>query len=274
MKESQILGKNYETILKRFKYTFLNSNKLNDKNQNVVKRLKSMIKTAIKTRSSMKRNGLPFNYPMQCSADMNSIYINIKQMAAGYAIEGGELYKNKELLKDIVYALDYMHEHYYTKRKQKIFTGFNNWYNWDIGIPQALVQILVFIKDGLTTQQINKYLSPLNQYIPLPKLTMANRADIAYSCIIAGALQKDYKRIAKSVQMLKECFNYVKKGDGFYQDGSFVQHDVYAYIGGYGAELIKSFSRISYSLEFTCFRLDSEMIEKQYTFYFFLISFK
>ena len=91
-------------------------------------------------------------------------------MATGYAIEGGELYKNKELLNDIVYALDYMHEHYYTKRKQKIFIGLENWWNWDIGIPQALVQILVFIKDELTKEQINKYLSPLNQYIPLPKM--------------------------------------------------------------------------------------------------------
>ena len=269
MKESQILDKNYETILKRFKYTFLNSNKLNDKNQNVVKRLKSMVKTASKTRSSMKRDGLPFISPMERSADMNSIYTKIKQMATGYAIEGGELYKNKEFLNDIVYALDYMHEHYYTKRKQKIFTGFDNWWNWDIGIPQALVQILVFIKDELTTEQINKYLSPLNQYIPLPKMTMANRADIAYSCIIAGALQKDYKRIAKSVQMLRECFNYVEKGDGFYQDGSFIQHTVYGYIGGYGSALINAFSRISYSLEFTCFRLDSEMIESQFNWLYF-----
>ena len=268
MKESQILDKNYDTILNRFKYTFLNSNKLNDKNQNVVKRLKSMIKTAIKTQSSMKRDGLPFNSAMQCSADMNSIYTKIKQMATGYAIEGGELYKNKELLNDIVYALEYMHEHYYTKKKQKIFSGFDNWWNWDIGIPQALVQILVFIKDELTTEQINKFLSPLNQYIPLPKMTMANRADIAYSCIIAGALQKDYKRIARSVQMLRECFNYVKKGDGFYEDGSFIQHTVYAYIGGYGSALINAFSRISYSLEYTCFRLDEEMTERQFNWIF------
>jgi len=274
MKESQILDKNYKTILKRFKYTFLNNNKLNDKNQNVVKRLKSMIKTATKTRKSMKRDGLPFNSPMECSANMNSIYTKIKQMATGYAIEGGELYKNKELLNDIVYALDYMHENYYTKRKQKIFTGLDNWWHWDIGIPQALVQILVFIKDELTTEQINKYLSPLNQYIPLPKMTMANRADIAYSCIIAGALQKDYKRIVKSVKMLRECFNYVEKGDGFYQDGSFIQHTVYAYIGGYGSAFIKAFSRISYSLEFTCFRLNSEMIENQFNWiHFYFIPF-
>ena len=67
--------------------------------------------------------------------------------------------------------------------------------------------------------------------MPLPSMTMANRADVAYSCIIAGTLQKDYKRIAISVEMLRELFDNVEYGDGFYDDGSFIQHDKYPYIG-------------------------------------------
>ena len=264
MKEFEIYEENYLNILKKLKYSLLNNNRIiNEDNQNIIKKLKSIVKTAIKTRDSINRNGLPFNSPMQCSEDMNSIYTKIKQMAMGYAVEGGELYKNKELLNDIVYSLDYMNDNYYTKKNQKIFTGFDNWWNWDIGIPQALVQTLVLIKDELTAEQINKYLSPLNEYIPLPSMTMANRADIAYSCIIAGALQKDYKRIALSVEMLRECFDYVEEGDGFYDDGSFIQHNVYAYIGGYGSSLINAFSILTYILEDTCFRFDDEMREKQ-----------
>ena len=95
-------------------------------------------------------------------------------------------------------------------------------------------------------------------------MTMANRADIAYSCIIAGALQKNYSRIVFSVEMLRELFDKVEQGDGFYNDGSFIQHNVYAYIGGYGASLINSLSKIAYSLEETCFMFDDEMKEKQY----------
>ncbi|MEU1607725.1 hypothetical protein, partial [Micromonospora matsumotoense] len=33
-------------------------------------------------------------------------------------------------------------------------------------------------------------------------------------------------------------FRYTSLGDGFYQDGSFVQHDVVAYTGTYGAVLL------------------------------------
>ena len=175
---------------------------------------------------------------------------------------------DKELLKDIIYSLDYMHDNYYTKRKQKIFTGFDNWWNWDIGVPKELVEIIVYLKDEVTEDQINKYLSPLNEYIPLPSLTMANRADIAFSCIIAGAIQKNYKRIAISVEMLRELFDIVEEGDGFYNDGSFIQHKVYPYIGGYGIYLINSVSRITYSLDGTCFMFDDEMKENQFKWIF------
>ena len=65
-------------------------------------------------------------------------------------------------------------------------------------------------------------------------MTMSNRVDIALSTIFAGALQHDYKRIAFSVEMMRECFEMVEKGDGFYEDGSFIQHDYFPYIGGYG----------------------------------------
>ena len=64
--------------------------------------------------------------------------------------------------------------------------------------------------------------------------------------------------------MLRELFNNVEKGDGFYEDGSFIQHSIYAYNGGYGTALLSSLSRISYGLDKTCFMLDERMKEYQY----------
>ena len=265
MKESEIFEENYSNILKRFKYSLIGSSSLiTEKNENIVKRLKSIVKTAEKTHDLINKSGLPFSYSMENSQDMNEIYYKIRQMAMGYAVEGGDLNKNKEFYKDIIDALDYMHDNYYTKKSENIFNGLDNWWNWQIGVPQALVEIIIYLKDELTDEEINKYLTPLNEYIPLPSMTMANRADIAYSCIIAGALQRNYSRIAFSVEMLRELFNIVEQGDGFYEDGSFIQHTVYAYIGGYGSALINSLSKIAYSLEETCFRFDDDMKEKQY----------
>ena len=265
MEPSEITEENYLNVLKRFKFSILGSaNILIEQNSNIVNRLKSDVKTAISNHNKMNKTGLPFDYPMNSSNDINSIYSKINQMARGYSIEGGEIYKNETFFEDLMYCLDYMHENYYTKRYQKIINGSDNWYHWDIGIPQYIVEILTYLKDELTQDQIDKYLEPLNNYIFYPKKTMANRVDIGYSCIIAGIFQKDYKRIAVSVEMLRELFNNVEYSDGFYEDGSFIQHEVFAYVGGYGESLINSLSRITYILEDSCFRFDDDMKEKQY----------
>ena len=264
MKESEI-EENFSIVLKRFINIFLgNNNLLNEKNQYILKLLKASEKKAIDTHNEMNKSGLPFNYSMQSARDMESIYSKIKYMARGYAIYRSEIYKNNEYLNDIINCLDFMHDNYYTKKGQNIFPLFDNPYQWEISTAQSLVEILVYLKDELSEELINKYLSPLNNYIPLPKYTMANRADVAYSCIIAGTLQKDYKRIAFSVEMLRELFINAEKGDGFYEDGSFIQHSVYAYNGGYGTALLSSLSRISYILDQTCFMVDYSMKENQY----------
>ena len=269
MEESEISEENYSNILKKFKYSLIGSGSLvNEKNSNIIKRLKEIVKSAKKIHDEINTLGLPFSSSMTDTQDMNDIYYKIRQMAMGYAVKGGEINNDEQFLKDIIYSLDYMHDNYYTKKDKNIFPGFDNWWNWYIGIPQALIETIVYIKDELTEEQINKYLSPVNQYIPLPSMTMANRADIAYSCIISGVLQKNYTRIAFSVEMLRELFNKVEIGDGFYNDGSFIQHFIYAYIGGYGSSLIDSLSKISYSLDETCFMLDDEMKENQFEWIF------
>lgn len=268
MEESEITDDNYLNAINRLRYSLVGGGSLlTEKNENIVKIFKSNVKTAISVHKMMNTSGLPFDYPMNSSLDIYSNYYRIHQIAKGYAVEGGEIYKNKTYFKDIIHGLDYMHEHHYTKRFPKIFKGLDNWWHWDIGIPQTLVEIITFLKDELSQEQINKYLTPVNNYIFYPKLTMANRVDIAFSCIIAGIYQKDYKRIAISVEMLRELFDTVEIFDGFYEDGSFIQHEIYGYIGGYGLSLINSLSRISYILDDTCFRLDDDMKEKQYDWF-------
>ena len=157
-----------------------------------------------------------------------------------------------------------MNDNYYIKRNNANLVRPNNWWHWDIGIPQKLVEILVCLKDELSIEQINKYLFPLNKYIPFPSETMANRVDIAYSCIISGALQHDYKKISISVESIRECFKYVEKDDGFYEDGSYIQHSIYGYNGAYGSYFISAISKITYILEDSVFKIDNQLKEEQY----------
>ena len=199
----------------------------------------------------------PFNYKMTVSSNMKNIYDDIKKLAMGYSIKGSDLYKNSTLLNDILYALDYMHENYYTKRDQNIFTESDNWWDWEIGCSNTIVDILAMIHDEINENDINKYLTPVNTYAPLPGNYWANTLSLAYTCVFSAVLQKNYKKIAISVEMLRDIFNKVENGEGFYDDGSFIQHMYIAYNGGYGNELIKSFAYIGYSLYGTYFSFDN-----------------
>jgi hypothetical protein len=192
---------------------------------------------------------------------MSKIYGNIRAIASGYATEGGDLYKNEQILQDIISALDYMHENYYSRREENIFSN-DNWWDWEIGTPENLLEALVCIADDISQKLIDKYLEPINRYDPYPSMTMSNRINIAYCSIISAVLQKDYKRIAISIEMFRECFDTVEKLDGFYDDGSFIQHNYISYLGEYGVEMMTPLTILSYSLDESVFRLDDEM--KQY----------
>ena len=229
----------------------------------VTDRAKALIREAKTNYEKMNKNGLPFDYQMNQSSHMSTIYGNIRSIAIGYATEGGEFYKNEKILQDIINALDYMHENYYNRREENIFSR-DNWWDWEIGTPENLLDALACISEDLSQKLIDKYLEPINRYDPLPTLTMSNRINIAYCSIFSAVLQKNYKKIAISVEMFRECFDTVEKSDGFYDDGSFIQHGYISYLGEYGVEMMTALTIISYSLEDSIFRLDENMIEYQY----------
>jgi len=230
------------------------------------KRLEGYVNNAKNAQKNLKRGAdTPFAADMKTTAGITSNYNKIRNMAIGYSVKGSDIYKDKTLLKDIVYALDQMHEKYYKDKNLHSYPSRNNWWDWQIGSAQHIVNILMLIKDDITQAQIDKYLEPVNRYDPLPSLTMANRVDIAYVTFAAAALQKDYKRLALSREALNECCVFVESGDGFYSDGSFVQHDIIAYTGSYGPIMLEALSKIILSTSDTCFRFSEEVINHQYS---------
>ena len=230
------------------------------------KQLKAYTEEAEKLQRSMRRNkkSVPFNTDMSTTEGLTVNYSSIRSMALGYSIKGGDLYKDEDLLDDILYALEYMHENYYKDQSLHSYPTLDNWYHWEIACGQAIVDILLMIEDEIDQATIDKYLEPVNRYVPLPTMTMANRVDLAYVTIGASALQKDYKRLALSRDALNECCVYVEKGDGFYTDGSFIQHTVYPYTGSYGPIMLEALSKLILATNDTCFRFSDEFIGHQY----------
>lgn len=84
-------------------------------------------------------------------------------MCKAYAAEGGALYQNQDMLKDITNILDFLCGSCYTAKSQT-----DNWWTWEIGIPKDLIPALILIYDGLTEEQVMAYTETLYFFQPDP----------------------------------------------------------------------------------------------------------
>lgn len=84
------------------------------------------------------------------STFINSHYNRLKTMALAYQTKGTSLYHNSGLKDDLLQAMDWMLDKLYTDTG----TEFGKWWNWDIGVPNRLADILILMYDELTPEQI------------------------------------------------------------------------------------------------------------------------
>ena len=105
--------------------------------------------------------------------------------------------------------------------------------------------------DELTTEQIERYTAPIMANNKQVDTTGANRTWIANIFIQTGILRGEGDLIEAGKTGVKDVFKYVTSGDGFYEDGSFVQHNYYAYTGGYGKALLCTMTPMMYVLNGT-----------------------
>lgn len=207
---------------------------------------------------------LPFDADMTSVYGMLYNYRMILSMAKGFVADGK---KDTELLKKIKRSLYYMHDHYYSDKTLHKFDN-DNWYVWQISAPTAIVNTLLLLRNDFTENEIRNILDPVDFYCYLPTSSMANRVEIAYCSIVASALEKDYERLVLSRERVEECFEIVEVGDGFYEDGSFIQHDYVPYTGDYGLVMIDGLSEIIFLLNDTCFSFSDDYIISQYKWVF------
>ncbi|WP_340024942.1 polysaccharide lyase family 8 super-sandwich domain-containing protein [Paenibacillus sp. FSL K6-1096] len=177
----------------------------------------------------------------------NSIHIRVtyerlKTMALAYATSGTALYEDSQLGNDIVAALDYMYATRYHEGITPVASGTSNWWDWQIGIPLQLNDITVLMYDSLTPAQVTNYMTAVERFSPAVTLTGANRTWKAMVVGERGMLVKDGTKLAAARDGLSSVFNYTLSGDGFYRDGSFIQHNNIPYTGGYGIDLLLAVS--------------------------------
>lgn len=223
------------------------------------------------------------------SADMRNAYGYVASMAKAYACYGSELYHNEKLLNDIIYALDWLYENRYSDIGVTRWTcsGFDNWWDWDIGAPGYLVQTLLCIEDKLTHEKISLYLAYFDKTNPKPVKTGANYCDLAEIIFGSAVLQNDCAKAIKTLVGLQKEYLYVDdnkrttefrlverefdvpvKGAGFFTDGSYVLHTLHAMNGSYGGSHFTSIMAVQKYLKGTKFDLEFPAKENFVKFFY------
>lgn len=212
----------------------------------------------------------------ELSQNLHSTYQQIYNMALAYATPGeeNELYHDVALKDKVLAAITWLNDNYYGKHD----TGYyGNWYHWQIGIPQSLTKIMLLLEDEITDYSVDfitNSIATMDQYLRDGKngdvdltsrvYTGANLADVTFNRIIQGALMEKPERIDKAVSDLITVFDTIdpdniKNGvtDGYYADGSILQHSSVAYTGSYGKVLLGKIAQSVTVLDGTRWQDDS-----------------
>lgn len=181
------------------------------------------------------------------TATLTSHYRRIWQMALAYRTFGSDFYGDPDLERDVIDALDWMHE----RRYNPGIPMYGNWWDWHIGVPLLLLDTVTLMFERLTGEQRGRYLAAIDHHKPevAHTSTGANRVWECRILAIRGIVGKEPGKIAAAQRELRPVYAYATERDGFYRDGSYVQHDVYAYTGGYGQSLLQELSFLMTLLE-------------------------
>ncbi|MFE0170695.1 polysaccharide lyase 8 family protein [Streptomyces sp. NPDC059002] len=180
-------------------------------------------------------------------------YTRLRTLATAWATPGTSLSDSAEAADALLDALRFLHSTAYHPGRPES----GNWWFWEIGAPRALMDICVLLRGLLPAGDLDAYTATVAAFCPDPDRrttspslaeTGANRADKAVVVALRGLLAKDPATVALARDGLSDVrdggrnslFQYVTSGDGFYEDGSFVQHGSVAYTGTYGSVLLGS----------------------------------
>ncbi|WP_026556943.1 polysaccharide lyase 8 family protein [Arthrobacter sp. 35W] len=184
-------------------------------------------------------------------AQIVTVYKRLAQMATAWATPGSAYLRDEALLADIRAGLADGHRLVYNAGQAE----YGNWWSWEIGTPKALTDTMAILGDQLDATEIANYCAAVDHFIPDPTMQFpdsrgkilsegANRVDICQAIIIRSIVGQDTARLSAAIAALSPVWQYVTSGNGFFADGSFVQHSTIGYTGTYGVVLLGGLAKL------------------------------
>ncbi|HGZ8775369.1 TPA: polysaccharide lyase 8 family protein, partial [Staphylococcus aureus] len=218
------------------------------------------------------------------SADMTRTYRNIEKIAEAMKHKDTKLKtdENKKKVKD---ALEWLHENAYGKEPDKkvadLKTNFSksapqkntnlNWWDYEIGTPRALTNTLILLNGDISSDEKKKYTAPIKTFAPDSDKILSsvgkpeqakggNLVDIAKVKLLESIIEEDKDMTKESIDAFNKVFTYVqsnatgKERNGFYKDGSYIDHQDVPYTGAYGVVLLEGISQMMPMIKETPFK--------------------
>ncbi|MFC7620360.1 polysaccharide lyase 8 family protein [Microlunatus sp. GCM10028923] len=184
---------------------------------------------------------LPFDPP-----NMRYTYERLRDLALAYATPGAARHDDHELAEVVLAGLRLTHDQIYHAGGERP----GNWWFWVIGGPRALLHAASLVHEVLPAADLADYSAAVKFFVPDPgtldpvEWVGSNGSDVIEISILDGILTDDEGRITRGVVALAPLLPLVTKSDGFYADGSYIGHSVYAYTGSYGMVQLGGLARL------------------------------
>ncbi|HCY8319228.1 TPA: polysaccharide lyase 8 family protein [Staphylococcus aureus] len=277
--DTNVQTPNYEKLRNTWLDVNYGYDKYDEKNDAMKKKFEATEKEATNLLSSMKTES-DRKYLWDSakdldtkSADMTRTYRNIEKIAEAMKHKNTKLKtdQNKTKVKD---ALEWLHKNAYGKEPDKKVkelsenftktTGKNtnlNWWDYEIGTPRALTNTLLLLNGDISNDEKKKYTAPIKTFAPdsdkiLSSVGKAepakggNLVDISKVKLLECIIEEDKEVMKKSIDSFNKVFTYVqdsatgKERNGFYKDGSYIDHQDVPYTGAYGVVLLEGISQM------------------------------
>lgn len=186
------------------------------------------------------------------TAALGSSVCRLRDIAFAFKTPGCALFGDMQVKNNLLNAVERLTDRYVTGRYDQKSGG--NWYPWVVTIPTALLNICIVLYDDMPEEQLEHCAKVCRHYVSDcmargphsndPEMTGGNLLLKANSTLQTGILCRDeslLQNVWQGVQTVLVCNDasvfYEGCADGFFKDGSYIQHQALAYIGGYGSDL-------------------------------------
>ena len=200
--------------------------------------------------------------PASGSVVYNTPYFTLRTLALAYRMPGSRHYRKTDTRDYILAELERLH-----KTDYNMDTPPDNWWAVEVGIPLRLLDILVLLyeelpdRENLIRRHTDIILHFKDAYHLQTKGQMVETgANLVWKCsilMLTGVLRREQHWLDWGNEQLATVLQYSQPkqmpgagllyDDGFYLDGSFIQHYFFAYTGGYGRHLISVLSGVLYA---------------------------